>query len=330
LTLVLSGQAYSQAAAEDQPRQEEGAAATDEGGGDQEREPIDLTSAFEGIETAIRDLITKENEVTAQQQQENEQRDLDAQEGMAWWAKLMFYATGATVLVTFAALVAIIKTLEQTKRAADYTKDMLVEAAEVTREAKSANQILREEQRPWIQVTHEIHSDFGWDREIDLGKEVPIDQRYFRIVVRTKIKNLGRLPAYDVNLHQEMIIEPPGVSGKPAFEAIIKRTLEPEYSGQVIFPGEEVVSDWSFGGRTDLLIERLGRNEGGRIFFGPYIFCSVGYEISSAVSNKKRFTAVSRSIEFKNGHSSLWLQALPIAADDLTIKRAPRGADKAT
>ena len=56
LTLALSGQALSQAAAEDQPRQEEGATATDEGGGDQEREPIDLTSAIEGIESAIRDL----------------------------------------------------------------------------------------------------------------------------------------------------------------------------------------------------------------------------------------------------------------------------------
>ncbi len=51
---------------------------------------------------------------------------------MAQWAEWMFYAAAATVALTLAALFAIIRTLVHTRRAADYTRDMLVEAEKST------------------------------------------------------------------------------------------------------------------------------------------------------------------------------------------------------
>lgn len=259
-------------------------------------EPVAMAECIRGV-------------IEATNEDQRAEQDLEAQTKMALWAFWMLVATIVMTCITFVGVIYVSLTLQET-------------AAGVL--------VMRQEQRPWLQVTHEIASDFSWDRETELGRDVPVMQRYINITVRTKVKNLGKLPAYDVHMHQEMFIEPPSVSGRPAFEAVIKRTLTPDYSGQVIFPGEEVTYDWGHGRRVDLLVEKLGGNNGGKIFFGPYIFCSVGYELSSAVSDGKRFTAVARSIGFKHESSSLWLQAIPIKADDLTIRRAPRGADQAT
>ena len=63
------------------------------------------------------------------------ERDLNAQEDMAFWAKLMFWANFATVALTFVALVAIIRTLHHTRRAADAADEMNTEARAATKAA---------------------------------------------------------------------------------------------------------------------------------------------------------------------------------------------------
>ena len=138
LTVSLSGQAWRQAATEDQPRQEEGAADADDDSANQSAQAVDFLPALEGIEAAIRDLIADEDKITAKAQQDRESRDLEAQERMAQWAEWMFYATAATVALTLAALFAIIRTLHHTRRAADYTGDMLEEAKKSTAAANRA------------------------------------------------------------------------------------------------------------------------------------------------------------------------------------------------
>ncbi len=73
---------------------------------------------------------------------------------MAKWAKKMYYATGATVILTLFALFAIVRTLHHTRRAADYTKGMLDQAIITTSAAIEANKTTRlvgqAQIRPWV------------------------------------------------------------------------------------------------------------------------------------------------------------------------------------
>lgn len=117
--VILATESRSQTAAEDQPRQEESTSDTQSDSKQQNPKPVDLTPVLENIEAAIRDLIAEEDKIAAEAQQNRESRDLEAQEGMAKWAEWMFYATTATVVLTLAALMAIIRTLHHTRRAAD-------------------------------------------------------------------------------------------------------------------------------------------------------------------------------------------------------------------
>jgi hypothetical protein len=120
-----------------------------------------LMPVLQGIESAIRKLIPSEDTEQRRRQEEREKADLKAQEDMAFWAMTMFWATLATVLLTFAALIAIIRTLHHTRRAADYAKSMVEEAAKATNaanatfdEARLANEIARDgliaQHRPWM------------------------------------------------------------------------------------------------------------------------------------------------------------------------------------
>jgi len=141
---LLSSSAWPQITTEDQPRPEESATDPNEDSQRQDRQPIDLLPALEGIESAIRDLIAEKDQIEAEAQQGRENRDLEAQESMAQWAESMFYATAATVALTLAALFAIVRTLHHTRRAADYTGDMLTEAQATTKAAQASIELTRD------------------------------------------------------------------------------------------------------------------------------------------------------------------------------------------
>lgn len=133
--LIQTHETWSQSASENQPRQQEGAADTNDSGGEQQSQTEQFTFALENIEGAIRNLIAEEDKIEQERRKRQEARDLKAQESMAWWAELMFYATSATVALTAVALFAIVRTLHHTRRAADYTEGMLIEAKETTKAA---------------------------------------------------------------------------------------------------------------------------------------------------------------------------------------------------
>lgn len=151
---IYANHLTAQSTAENQPRQEESTTDANQEREEQGGETEDLTAALEGIEAAIRDLIAEEDKIAAEAQQNREQRDLEAQEDMAIWAERMFYATAATVALTLVALYAIIRTLHHTRRAADYTEGMLVEAKATTVAAVTNVEIAQttstNQLRPWL------------------------------------------------------------------------------------------------------------------------------------------------------------------------------------
>lgn len=185
---------WPQSTTEYEPQQEEGATDSIDEGEDQNGQPVNLTPALEGIETAIRDLIAEEDKIAAQAQQDQEYRDLNAQEGMAFWAQWMFYATAVTVALTALALFAIIRTLHHTKRAADYTEGMLDQARATTLAAEKSVLVTREigmaQARPYLGF--EIATG-----DVVIGKP---------IVFVVNIKNHGTSPAFNIFAASAVVI----------------------------------------------------------------------------------------------------------------------------
>ena len=102
--------------------------------------PEKLSPSLNQIESAIRDLIAQQRAAQGQGPKDNEIRDLKAQEGMALWAKRMFWATLAAVALTMAGIFLIWRTLRYTKEAASHTRGMLDEAVKTTKAAHAAIQ----------------------------------------------------------------------------------------------------------------------------------------------------------------------------------------------
>ena len=129
---------------ETKPRQSQSNTGGEDQSSQEEISAPDITPALKGIETAIRELIAEKNEDQSQREEERDRRDLQAQEDMAFWAKAMTLATVATVILTAAALWAIVRTLHHTRRAADAADGMLTEARATTKAAQDTILVTRE------------------------------------------------------------------------------------------------------------------------------------------------------------------------------------------
>ena len=98
--------------------------------------PPDPSPALEGIESAIRDLIPKVDKTEREWEKQQNIADLQAQKDMAFWAKLMVWATVCTGGITFIGIVLIWRTLHHSRRAADAAKEMVTEARATTKAAQ--------------------------------------------------------------------------------------------------------------------------------------------------------------------------------------------------
>jgi len=127
-----------------EPRQDEGAAARQGDAQNEDRAIPDYTPAFERIESAIRDLVSEKDENARQRQDNREKDDLEAQQNMAFWAKFMFWATVAAVIVTGMGVALVGFTLRHTRRAADYAGDMVKEAKLTTAAANETISVTRD------------------------------------------------------------------------------------------------------------------------------------------------------------------------------------------
>jgi hypothetical protein len=109
-------------------------------------EPIfyGFVAALDRIEAAILSLIREESEKERRHIAERSARDLSAQEEMAGWAGEMAWATILAAGFTFGGLILIGITLYYTRRAAEYTQEMLEQAKITTKATVEAINIERE------------------------------------------------------------------------------------------------------------------------------------------------------------------------------------------
>lgn len=159
------------------------------------------------------------------EKQENAARDLYAQEEMALWAKLMFLVSFVGLLLTAAALWAIVRTLHQTRRAADYTEGMLDEAKEATKAAQDSVRTMQQDQRPWMCMA-DIETLTNVTFHLD-----GVDYRNSSIVT-VKWQNFGRSPAMKLRQAHQFIYTPRIDPPKP--EAVGMQEIN---SSAVVGPG---------------------------------------------------------------------------------------------
>lgn len=140
----MSVAAQEVTAPKDQPRQQEGTSAGLNERQSQQSRTADVPTALQSIEAAIRNLERQVNEVDEQRTREQAERNTVAQEAVAHWSELMFYAATASLFLTFFALLAIIRTLHHTRRAADSSVELAEEARVTTKAALETVAVTRE------------------------------------------------------------------------------------------------------------------------------------------------------------------------------------------
>ena len=165
-------------------------------------DPGNISPALNQIEAAIRDLITQQRTAQGKGPEDHEISDLEAQEGMAFWAQTMFWATLAAVIVTFAGIVLIWRTLHHTRRAADYTKGMLEEAKKTTTSAIAASRSTEDS----VGITREtaqleLRAYLSAEPE-GVNQLIGRDEGMGHVFVR----NVGKLPARNVRVEVSMKI----------------------------------------------------------------------------------------------------------------------------
>ena len=137
-----------------EPRQRDSTSATENEAAADVPQTIDITPSLQGIERAIQNLITDVDQIERQRQQEREISDLQAQLDMAFWAKAMFWATTATVIVTLIGVVLIWRTLKHTAQAEKLTGDALKQAEAQTIIARQSANFTRQSalrlERPYL------------------------------------------------------------------------------------------------------------------------------------------------------------------------------------
>lgn len=137
---------------------------------------------------------------------------------MALWAEWMTYATGATVVLTFIGLVALIRTLHHTKRAADYTGRMLREAKKATEAAQDAVVVTREigeaQARAYLSIERAAaYMDLGISDGPGISAEVTV-------------RNYGQSPAKEVHFAVEVACTVKDERGSQRTEFIRSETWE--------------------------------------------------------------------------------------------------------
>lgn len=122
-----------------------------------------------------------------------DQQDLDAQQDMAFWAMLMFFATVATVIVAGLGVFFVKRTLDATLKAVQSTADAtdeMISANEIARNALDNNKLdsARARKALRLQTKLDTHPYIGV-----VSGEVYTEQKVLRVAI--KIKNYGSTPA---------------------------------------------------------------------------------------------------------------------------------------
>lgn len=145
----------------------------------------------------------------------------------------------ATVALTFVALVAIIRTLHHTRRAADYTGDMLEEAKKTTAEAKRSTDVVERsfviKDRAFITV-----SEF----RVDPSRK-NLNGEYNRYDVYPTWKNTGATPAINFINHISCEIVEDILSDDFSFAEKWSGGVSKPYYGTTIAPNAQIYASHS-------------------------------------------------------------------------------------
>lgn len=179
----------------------------------------------------------------------------------------MFYAAAATVVLTFAALVAIVRTLHHTKRAADSTKEMVIHAALATKAAEES-----------VRITE--YALIGIERPLVVAEIIEgrhISPAGHTLPVRFRYTNYGRTPAILGRAHHKIVLTTdPNELPEPLIPNMVDGKNIPD--GEIVSPGGGVSKPISGGpiidfGASPPEMFNLYRNEGGRaIYIGKQPF----------------------------------------------------------
>jgi len=155
----------------------------------------ELLSAIQGIEAAIRSHVAKEDKGESKRKEQREIDDLKAQQDMASWAKWMFWAAVASLVLTAVGVYLIYRTLGYTRDAAKAAADAVEEARKATAAAEETNNTVARnsylELRAYVSVVpagiNELIST-----QLAMG--------------HVDVRNVGKLPAREVSVHVRMRI----------------------------------------------------------------------------------------------------------------------------
>jgi len=144
--------------------------------------------------------------------EDREQRDVDAQEQMAYWAWAMFVAAAVSVVLTAVGLILILGTLLYTRNAVS--------------EAREGNKIARQAERPWLAIESVAATD---DFTSKAGSGIQLS-------VGITLKNSGRSPAVNVRATCEIL--PHNTPDRDAALQAFAMTLSPaeNFNKHVVFP----------------------------------------------------------------------------------------------
>lgn len=219
-----------------------------------------------------------EDEIEAYRSAYDGSEDLSAQKEMANWAKWLLMLTAFTSWVSLLAVVYVARTFGATNDTLD--------------EARNANQIMRDEQRPWVTIIRDVECEMH-----DLGHSLNLSWNY-------NLANKGKTPAYDVhvdwvpvkrNHYQKLDIE----CAEYAAECIVKRRRG---NTPIIFPSETndfLKYRWSGVSRYDYIQGESQFSDKQVIF----VFVCVSYRLSNT---SDKFGAEVIAISFQE--NDRWLR----------------------
>ncbi len=183
-------------------------------------QPFELSAIKDRIERIARAQEVERDQHKADKADEYARRNLDAQEAMAAWAKLAFFATLAGIILSGGGLLALLYSLRLNRRATNAAQDAVLVARE-TNEAQS---------RAWVSVNCQLGKP-------ERGKtHAGVEGIYFNVVCAAN--NHGRSPATSVSFHAEIALlgsKCPSMEERMTeyCDAIRKRA---EHEAEAIFP----------------------------------------------------------------------------------------------
>lgn len=230
--------------------------------------------AIQGIEAAIRDLVAAQNPRKDADEIQRQKDDLNAQMRMALWAMWMFFAAIGSLFLTGAGVLLIWRTLHHTRRAADYTREMVDEARAATAAAEDtaavAKQAMIAEKRAWLTL-----------EKVNLKAITQIHTEGGQFSIEAIVKNIGMTPATSVWV--KALTCPPydPNNGIPQFyrEFIESVRSTPKDWGYVVFPQERDVANIVFPIQKSDVDAALVRPRAAQIGVSFRMLVGVGYRI---------------------------------------------------